>query len=57
MRAAGMSVFDWVVMDVVEMAFEVVFVFQRVFPVLRLPDTTPAVTFSAGCLRLFGTAE
>lgn len=44
-----MAVFDRVPMNVVEMAFEIVFVSNRVFPKLRLPDAATTVTLATRC--------
>ena len=52
-----MSVFHRIEVDVIEMAFEVVFLFDRVFPELRLPDSTSAVGLSPLCDFVFGTTR
>lgn len=41
------TVFDGILMDVVDMAFHVVLFLDGVLPVLRLPDSTATVAFSA----------
>jgi len=52
-RALDVAVFDRIVMCVIEMPFEIVVVFQRVFPEFRLPDAAATVAPATGRLRLF----
>lgn len=49
--------FDRVVVDVIEMALEVIFVFDRVFPELRLPDTLAPFVLASGRNIAFGSAR
>ncbi len=56
-RAPNVPMFHWIEVDVVEMAFKVVFVFDRVFPELRLPDATPPIGLSSRRDFAFRTAR
>ena len=48
-RAFDVAMFDGVVVDVVEMPFEIILVLEGMFPKSRLPDTSSA--FAATSLR------
>ena len=42
-RAVDVAMFYWIVMDVIKVVLEVVFLFDGVFPELRLPNSTAAI--------------
>jgi len=56
-RTMDMSVFDWVPMDVIEMRFEVLFVFQRMLSIPRLPNPTTPLTLATGGHNVIACAD
>lgn len=43
----GVAVFDWVVVDVIHTALEVLFATHELFPITTLPDTAFVLAFAA----------
>ena len=52
-----MPVLHWIEVDVIKMALEVVFLFDRVLPELGLPDSTPPIGLSSVGDFAFGTTR